>query len=191
MLVRPLDIPDIKMITPRRFVDARGFFCETYNRRRLSEAGIEADFVQDNHSLSSPKGVVRGLHFQIDPHAQAKLIRVARGAIFDVALDIRRGSPTFGEHVSVVLSADTGDQLWIPVGFAHGFCTLEPETEVLYKTTGYHAPECARGIKWDDPALGIAWPVKRSEAVLSEQDRNYPAFAELDVTFEVGARCWS
>ncbi len=191
MLVRPLDIPDIKMITPRRFVDARGFFCETYNRRRLSEAGIEADFVQDNHSLSSPKGVVRGLHFQIDPHAQAKLIRVARGAIFDVALDIRRGSPTFGEHVSVVLSADTGDQLWIPVGFAHGFCTLEPETEVLYKTTGYHAPECARGIKWDDPALGIAWPVKPSEAVLSEQDRNYPAFAELDVTFEVGARCSS
>ena len=159
MLVQPLEIPDVKLITPQRFYDERGFFSETYNRQRLAEFGIEADFVQDNHSFSSAKGVVRGLHFQVSPHAQGKLVRVTRGAIFDVALDIRRGSPTYGRHVSTVLSAENWAQLWIPVGFAHGFCTLEPNTEVLYKTTAYYAPECSRGIKWDDPALGIAWPV--------------------------------
>ena len=144
-----------------------------------SEIGIPADFVQDNHSFSSAKGVVRGLHFQIKPHAQGKLVRVARGAIFDVALDIRGGSPTFGRHVSTILSAENWAQIWIPEGFAHGFCTLEPNTEVLYKTTAYYSPECSRGIKWDDPALGIAWPADPDDVVLSDADRNFPRLADL------------
>lgn len=186
MLVQPLEIPDVKLITPQRLYDERGFFSETYNQQRLAELGIEADFVQDNHSFSSVRGVVRGLHFQVNPHAQGKLVRVARGAIFDVALDIRRGSPTYGRHVSTMLSAENWEQLWIPVGFAHGFCTLEPDTEVLYKTTDYYVPECSRGIRWDDPALGIAWPIDRQGAVLSDADRHYQRFADLPVAFELG-----
>lgn len=186
MLVQPLEIPDVKLIKPQRLYDERGFFSETYNRQRLAAFGIEADFVQDNHSFSSVKGVVRGLHFQISPHAQGKLLRVTRGAIFDVALDIRRGSPTQGRHVSTVLSADNWVQLWIPVGFAHGFYTLDPDTEVLYKTTAYYSPECSHGIRWDDPALGIAWPDPQ-HAVLSDADRNHPCFADLPVSFELGA----
>ena len=179
MLVEALEIPDVKLITPERFYDRRGFFSETYNRRRLSEIGIPTDFVQDNHSFSSPKWVVRGLHFQIKPHAQGKLVRVARGAIFDVALDIRGGSPTFGRHVSAILSAENWAQIWIPEGFAHGFCTLEPDTEVLYKTTAYYSPQWSRGIKWDDPALGIAWPADPDDVVLSDADRDFPGLAGL------------
>jgi dTDP-4-dehydrorhamnose 3,5-epimerase len=184
MLVQSLQISGVKLVTPKRMYDERGFFSETYNRRRLAEAGIPVDFVQDNHSFSSRKGVVRGLHFQISPHAQGKLIRVARGAIFDVALDIRRGSPTFGRHVSTVLSADNWAQLWIPVGFAHGFCTLKPDTEVLYKTTAYYSAEYSRGIRWDDPALRIAWP-NIGSFVLSEADQANPRFADLP-DFEFG-----
>ena len=157
---------------------------ETYNRQRLAEAGIEADFVQDNHSISSARGVVRGLHYQVSPHAQGKLVRVGRGAIFDVAVDIRRGSPTYGHHVAAVLSAENWTQVWIPVGFAHGFCTLEPDTEVLYKTTAHYVPECSRGIRWDDPALGIAWPVDSQQAILSRADRGYPYFADLQADLE-------
>jgi dTDP-4-dehydrorhamnose 3,5-epimerase len=184
MRVQSLEIPDVRIITPQRFYDARGFFSETFNRQHLAKFGIEADFVQDNQSYSSVKGVVRGLHFQVSPYAQGKLVRVTHGAIFDVALDIRRGSPTYGRHVSTVLSAENGAQIWIPEGFAHGFCTLEPNTEVIYKTTAYYAPDCSRGIKWDDPALGIAWPVVPQDVVLSDADRNYPRFADLPVTFE-------
>jgi dTDP-4-dehydrorhamnose 3,5-epimerase len=187
MLVQALEIPDVKLITTPRLYDQRGFFAETYNRQRLAEFGIEANFVQDNHSFSSVRGVVRGLHFQISPHAQAKLVRVTRGAIFDVALDIRRGSPTCGKHVSTVLSAESWAQIWIPEGFAHGFCTLEPNTEVVYKTTDHYAPDCSRGVKWDDPALGIPWPADAQDAVLSDADRNYPRFADLPVAFELGA----
>ncbi|MEZ5876224.1 MAG: dTDP-4-dehydrorhamnose 3,5-epimerase [Hyphomicrobiales bacterium] len=179
----PLKIPEVILITPQRLHDERGFLSETYSKKRLLELGIDAEFVQDNHSFSKAGGVVRGLHFQIEPHAQAKLVRVARGAIFDVAVDIRRGSPSFGKHVSAILSADNWHQLWIPVGFAHGFCTLESNTEVLYKATGYYSSECGRGIKWDDPALGIQWPVEPDQAILSEQDRKNPPLAELVAAF--------
>jgi dTDP-4-dehydrorhamnose 3,5-epimerase len=185
MRVQALEIPDVKLVTPKRHYDERGFFSETYNRRDLAGFGIEAEFVQDNHSYSAAKGVVRGLHFQVSPHAQGKLVRVARGAIFDVALDIRGGSPTYGRHVSAVLTEKNWALIWIPIGFAHGFCTLEPNTEVLYKTTDYYSLECSRGIAWDDPALGIAWPVSPGAAILSEADRRYPRFAELDVRFEL------
>jgi len=178
-----LDIPDIKLVVPTRHRDGRGFFSETYHMRALADAGITAEFVQDNHSLSVAKGVVRGLHFQTAPHAQDKLVHVTRGAILDVAVDIRRGSPTYGRHVAVVLSAENWQQLWVPVGFAHGFCTLEPNTEVLYKVTDYYAPECDRGLAWDDPALGIDWPVAAEAAILSDKDRRHPRLAELPAYF--------
>jgi dTDP-4-dehydrorhamnose 3,5-epimerase len=186
MLVQSLEIPEVKLITPERIYDERGFFSETYNRQRLREAGVDTDFVQDNHSFSSIKNVVRGLHFQVEPHAQGKLVRVIRGAIFDVALDLRRGSSTYGRHVSTTLSANNWRQIWIPEGFAHGFCTLEPNTEVFYKTTAHYAPNFSRGIKWDDPALGIAWPARPDEVVISDADRNYPHFADLPAAFESG-----
>src|SRR6476620_6974782 len=157
--VQALAIPDVKVITPTIVRDERGFFSETYSRRALEQAGIHADFVQDNQSLSRAKGVVRGLHFQTEPFAQGKLVRVLRGSIFDVAVDIRRGTPTFGRHVSHVLSAENWSQIWVPVGFAHGFCTLEPDTEVVYKVTALYAPQCDKGIAFDDPDLGIAWPI--------------------------------
>jgi dTDP-4-dehydrorhamnose 3,5-epimerase len=183
MKVQSLAIPDVKVITPSIFRDERGFFSETFNARSLAAAGVSAPFVQDNHSLSVPRGVVRGLHFQVPPHDQAKLVRVTRGAVFDVAVDIRSGSPTFGQHVACVLSAGNWSQLWIPTGFAHGFCTLEPDTEVIYKVTDYYAPAADRGLRWDDPELGIAWPVAPGDAMLSPKDRTHPALAELPVYF--------
>jgi dTDP-4-dehydrorhamnose 3,5-epimerase len=179
MEIASLAIPDLKLITPRRFADPRGFFAETFNRRRFAEAGLVADFVQDNHSLSRPAGTVRGLHFQRGPHAQAKLVRVLRGAVFDVALDIRPGSPTYGRHVALELSAETGAMLFIPEGFAHGFCTLKADTEVFYKVSRDYAPQHEGGILWNDPALGIAWPVEPAEAVLSDRDRKWPRLSEL------------
>ena len=186
MLSRSLEIPDVLLLTPDRFFDKRGFLSETFSKRRLNEIGIHADFVQDNQSVSTAKGVVRGLHFQVEPHAQDKLVRVSRGAIFDVALDIRSGSPTFGKHVSAILSAENWNQLWIPVGFAHGFCTLEPDTEVLYKTTAYYSSEFSRSIKWDDPALGIPWPSAAEGAVLSDADKASPPLAALPTVFRYG-----
>jgi dTDP-4-dehydrorhamnose 3,5-epimerase len=146
------------LITPKRFGDKRGFFSETYNATDLAEWGIEEVFVQDNHSLSAERGTVRGLHFQAPPRAQGKLVRVTRGRILDVFVDIRKGSRTYGQHGSTELSAENWRQVWIPVGFAHGFCTLEHDTEVLYKTTDFYASECEGGILWNDPALHIAWP---------------------------------
>lgn len=187
MIVEPLAIPEVKLIVPQRHGDARGFFSETYNRRALAAAGIEADFVQDNHSFSVEKGVVRGLHFQIAPHAQGKLVRVTRGSVFDVAVDIRSGSPTYGRHVSAILSAENWRQLWIPPGFAHGFCTLEKGTEFLYKVTGYYSPECDRGLAWDDPALAIAWPVEPDKAILSDKDRWHPLLKDMPVYFSYSA----
>lgn len=179
MNVRSLDIPDVKLLSPPIFRDARGFFSETYNKRLFEEAGICPEFVQDNHSLSVEPGTIRGLHFQSDPDPQDKLVRVTRGAIYDVAVDIRRGSPTFGKHVAVTISADNWQQLWVPKGFAHGFCTLEPNTEVLYKVTGYYNPDAERGLAWDDPRLDITWPVEASAARLSEKDRTHPRLSQL------------
>jgi dTDP-4-dehydrorhamnose 3,5-epimerase len=173
------EINEVKLITPARHGDARGFFSEVFNESVLRQAGIDTHFVQDNHSLSRREGVVRGLHFQIPPLAQAKLLRVSAGAIFDVAVDIRWGSPSFGRHVAVVLSAAEWNQIWIPEGFAHGYCTLEPNTEVLYKVNNYYSAEHDRGLLWNDPALGIAWPVDGGEALLSDKDRAHPVLAEL------------
>jgi dTDP-4-dehydrorhamnose 3,5-epimerase len=183
MLVEPLAIAEVKRVLPRVIRDERGFFSETYNQRALAEAGLDITFVQDNQSLSRAKGVVRGLHFQAPPHAQGKLVRVLKGAIFDVAVDIRHGSPTFGKHVSATLSAENAAQLWVPAGFAHGFCTIEPDTEVLYKVTDYYAPDCDLGIQWDDPALGIAWPVSSADAILSAKDRAHLKLSELAPVF--------
>ncbi len=177
-------IPELILIEPRRFEDSRGVFCETYHAPRYAEAGIPGPFPQDNQSRSRRPGVVRGLHFQIPPHAQGKLVRCTRGAIFDVAVDIRRGSPTFAQHESAVLSADNGRQFWIPAGFAHGFCALEADTEVQYKTTSVYAPDAERGLAWDDPALAIAWPVTPGEALLSDKDKANPPLSELDDWFQ-------
>jgi dTDP-4-dehydrorhamnose 3,5-epimerase len=179
MQVRSLKIPALKIIAPKMLRDSRGFFSETYSARVFQESGIDADFVQDNHSLSIEKGIVRGLHFQAPPRAQDKLVRVTRGAILDVAVDIRRGSPTYGQHAAVLLSAANWEQLWVPKGFAHGFCTLEPDTEVLYKVTEYYAPECDYGLAWDDPALGIDWHMTSASPILSDRDRRHPLLSEL------------
>jgi len=176
-------IPDVKIIKPKRFGDQRGFFSETYRKELLAAAGISVEFVQDNHSMSVERGVVRGLHYQIDPHAQTKLVRVVRGAVFDVAVDIRRSSATFGKHVSVVLSAEEWNQVLIPRGFAHGFCTLEANTEVVYKVDDYWSSECERGILWNDPQLGIDWPILTEQAILSGKDARYPLFGKATDLF--------
>ena len=172
------------LLTPKKFGDARGFFSEVYNAETFAPHIGAQDFVQDNHSLSAAVGTIRGLHFQTAPFAQGKLVRVVRGAILDVAVDIRHGSPTFGRHVAVELSAANWSQLWVPVGFAHGFCTLEPDTEVVYKVTAPYGPQNDFGLAFDDPALGIAWPVPLEEAVLSDKDRRHPKLAELPRFFE-------
>jgi dTDP-4-dehydrorhamnose 3,5-epimerase len=183
MNVRALEIPAVKIIQPQKFADARGFFSETYSARVFQDLGIDAAFVQDNHVLSLDKGVVRGLHFQVPPHAQDKLVRVTRGTILDVAVDIRKGSPTYGRHLAVLLSAKNWEQLWVPKGFAHGYCTLEPDTEVLYKVTDYYAREWERGLAWDDPALAIDWRLAAAPPILSDKDRGYPPLNELPAYF--------
>jgi dTDP-4-dehydrorhamnose 3,5-epimerase len=178
MQLTPTDIPAIKILTPKKFGDHRGFFSETFNQKTFRElVGADVSFVQDNQSLSVEKGVVRGLHYQLPPMAQDKLVRVTRGAILDVAVDIRRGSPTFGKHVAAVISAENWRQIFVPVGFAHGFVTLEPNTEVLYKVSNYYSPKDERGIAWNDAALRIDWGISESAAVLSEKDRKYPTLA--------------
>jgi dTDP-4-dehydrorhamnose 3,5-epimerase len=179
MHIEALHIPDIKLLVPKKFGDARGFFSETYNARTLLQAGVDLRFVQDNQSWSAQPGTIRGLHFQIEPHAQDKLVRVVRGAVFDVAVDLRKGSPTFGKHVSATLSATAWNQLLVPIGFAHGFCTLEPDTEVIYKVTDYYSQQHERGIRWDDPALGINWPTPLDEVVLNERDAKLPLLRDL------------
>ena len=179
MKVKKLEIDDVLLITPERFADERGFFSETFNRQSLYDFGIDREFVQDNHSLSTDKGVLRGLHFQLPPFAQDKLVRVTRGSIFDVAVDIRKNAPTYGRVVSATLSARNWKQIWVPKGFAHGFVTLEPETEVQYKVTAYYSAEHDRGIAWNDPALAIDWPVKTSEILLSDKDRKHPDLCDL------------
>ncbi len=186
MQVAATEIADIKLITPVRYVDSRGFFSEVFKENVLQEHGIDIHFVQDNHSLSASKGVVRGLHFQIPPFAQAKLLRVTAGSILDVAVDIRWGSPSFGRHVAVVLSASEGNQIFIPEGFAHGYCTLARDTEVLYKVSAYYSPEHDRGLLWSDPALGIAWPVSTDGALVSDRDQKHPVLSRLPRLFEYG-----
>ncbi|HIC81592.1 MAG TPA: dTDP-4-dehydrorhamnose 3,5-epimerase [Kiloniellaceae bacterium] len=186
MDVTSLAIPEVRLIKAVKHGDHRGFFSETYSKRDLAAAGIDADFVQDNQSLSATVGTVRGLHFQIPPQAQAKLLRVVRGAVFDVAVDLRRGSPTYGRHVAVTVSAADWNQIFIPVGFAHGFCTVEPGTEVIYKVSDYYAPEAERGLLWNDPELGIDWPVAADEAVLSPRDSQWPRLRELSRFFDYG-----
>jgi dTDP-4-dehydrorhamnose 3,5-epimerase len=181
MEIRATDIADVKLITPRRHADARGFFSETFRQDVLAQHGIDIVFVQDNHSLSVEPGVVGGLHFQTAPFAQAKLVRVTAGAILDVAVDIRAGSPSYGRHVAMRLSAREWNQLLVPEGFAHGFCTLEPNTEVVYKVNRYYAAANDRGLLWNDPALGIAWP--DLPPVLSEKDRHHPTLADLPAYF--------
>ncbi len=187
MEVRELSIPEVKMLIPERLGDDRGFLAEVYNRRALAEAGIDVEFVQDNHSSSRRRGTVRGLHFQAPPRAQVKLVRVVRGSVFDVAVDLRRGSPTYRRHASAVLSAEAGNQLLVPVGFAHGFMTLEPDTEVVYKVSDHYAPDRERGLLWNDPALGIRWPLPERDAVLSDRDRRQPTLGELVTPFGPGA----
>ena len=184
MHVECLDIPDVRVLSPRKYADLRGFFSETYNKKVLAAVGIDINFVQDNYSYSAEKGTVRGLHFQTAPFAQDKLVRVARGSVFDVVVDLRQGSPTYGRHVSIVLSAEAWNQVLVPIGFAHGLMTLEPDTEVIYKVSNYYSPDQDKGLLWNDPALGIVWPLAESEALLSEKDRIQPRLAQLVTPFE-------
>jgi dTDP-4-dehydrorhamnose 3,5-epimerase len=183
MQIIELSIPDVKVLTPKKFGDARGYFCETYSEKAFAAIGIVDRFVQDNHSLSVPVGTLRGLHFQLPPFAQAKLVRVVRGAIFDVAVDIRPGSPSFGKWCGATISAELGNQILLPVGFAHGFVTLEPNTEVVYKVTNFYDPASDRGMMWNDPAIGIEWPLLEQAPeqgpLLSDKDQKHPLLADL------------
>ncbi len=183
MQVIPTEIPEVRILVPKKLGDERGFFSEIYSRRLLRDAGIDVEFVQDNHSLSAAKGVVRGLHYQVAPMAQDKLVRVVRGAVLDVAVDARRSSPTFGRHVSAVISAENWRQIFVPAGFAHGFVTLEPNTEVIYKVTRYYSPAHERGIRWNDPQLGIEWGVAPEQAILSKRDAEQPFFRDATDLF--------
>jgi dTDP-4-dehydrorhamnose 3,5-epimerase len=181
--VESLAIPEVKIIRPKKHGDDRGFFSEVYAKRDLEAAGIFLDFVQDNHAFSAAKGTVRGLHFQSPPFAQDKLVRVVRGAIFDVAVDLRAGSATYGKHVSAVVSAGEWNQILVPIGFAHGLMTLEPDTEVLYKVSNFYAPQHDLGLLWNDPALAIAWPLPEADALLSAKDETQPRLADLPAYF--------
>ncbi|CUJ19388.1 dTDP-4-dehydrorhamnose 3,5-epimerase [Cognatishimia activa] len=180
-MIEPTSLPDVLRITPKRFGDARGFFSESWNKKQMAAAGLDFDFVQDNHSLSTEVGTIRGLHFQAPPNAQAKLVRCGRGALFDVAVDIRNGSPTYGQWVGEELSFDNGKQLLIPEGFLHGFVTLQPDTEIIYKCTDYYAPESDGAVHWD--SCEIDWPLNGA-AHLSEKDKNAVALANFDSPFE-------
>jgi dTDP-4-dehydrorhamnose 3,5-epimerase len=172
-------IPGVLLLKPRHFNDARGYFVETYNQRVAQAAGLAAEFIQDNQALSFKRGTVRALHFQVPPHAQAKLVRVLRGAVYDVAVDLRAGSPTYGRWTAATLTAQGGEQFFVPRGFAHGYCTLEADTEVAYKVDDYYAPDCDQGLIWNDPTLAIDWPVAAADAVLSDKDRKLPRFADF------------
>lgn len=184
MKVHETSIRGVIVLEPAVHQDERGFLSEVFNESHLEGAGIDDHFVQENHTLSKVAGTVRGLHFQIPPDPAAKLVRCTRGSIFDVAVDLRRSSSTYGEHVSVTLSAGNWLQLYVPRGFAHGFCTLEADTEVVYKTTAFWSPEADRGVRWDDPDLAISWPISAEDAMLSEKDRGQPLFADLESYFD-------
>lgn len=181
--IRPSALDGVIEIVPKRHSDFRGFFSETWNRRIFASAGLSFEFVQDNHSLTIEVGTLRGLHFQAPPRAQAKLVRVVRGAIYDVVVDIRQGSPHYGRWIGIEVSAAKWNQVFIPIGFAHGFVTLEPDTEVLYKVTDYYSPEHERVIRYDDPNIGIEWPVDLAPFKLSEKDLAAPALSEIATGF--------
>ena len=185
MQVTRMAIPDVLMLRPKRHGDARGYFVETFSDRNFRRQVADVAFVQDNEALSAQKGTVRGLHFQRRPSAQGKLVRALKGALFDVAVDIREGSPTFGRHVSALLTAETGDQLWVPPGFAHGYCTLEADSVIAYKVTDFYSVADDAGLAWDDPALGIEWPVGSGEALLSDKDMRQPKLSELPPHFKL------
>jgi dTDP-4-dehydrorhamnose 3,5-epimerase len=188
MQVERTAIPGLLVITPKKHGDSRGFFSETFRADALADAGVSQDWVQDNHSLSGRRGVVRGLHYQTAPFVQAKLVRVIRGAILDVAVDIRLGSPTYGRHFAIELSADNWKQVYVPGGFAHGFETLSDTTEVLYKVTAPYSPANEGGLRWDDPSLDIDWTISPEEAALSQRDQEWPAFAKFDSPFSFDRR---
>jgi dTDP-4-dehydrorhamnose 3,5-epimerase len=183
MRAHQTDIDAVLIIEPSRHFDDRGFLSEVFNESKLSELGITTRFVQENHTLSIDVGTVRGLHFQISPKATAKLVRVTRGAIFDVAVDLRRSSPSYAQHVSAVLDTENWRQLFIPEGFAHGFCTLQPDTEVVYWVSDHWSADVDRGVRWDDPGLHIGWPVRPEDAIVSEKDRTQPLFTDLETYF--------
>jgi dTDP-4-dehydrorhamnose 3,5-epimerase len=183
MRIEKCEIPEVLLITPPKFGDSRGFFSEVWSAAKLAAQGFNEVFVQDNHSLSAQVGTVRGLHCQVAPSVQGKLVRVVKGAIWDVAVDIRRGSPTYGKHVASELSAGNWAQLWIPGGFLHGFCTLEPDTEVIYKVTADYDRAAERAVMWDDPDLALPWPVTSEAALLSEKDKSLPRLADCDHWF--------
>jgi dTDP-4-dehydrorhamnose 3,5-epimerase len=183
--VEALEIFDIKLISPPRFNDPRGFFSETWHQQRFAAAGIPGPFIQDNHAVSTGVGVLRGLHCQIGPNAQGKLLRCVRGAIYDVAVDVRLGSPTFGKYVGVEISAESWTQIWIPIGFLHAYCTLTEETEVIYKVTAAYDKVAERGVIWDDPDIGIDWPLAADAVILSDKDKVLPRLRDLPALFHV------
>lgn len=182
MIVEKTTLPGVMLLTPQRFGDARGFFCESWSRQRMQDAGLDYDFVQDNHSLSMAQYTLRGLHYQSPPHAQAKLVRCGRGSLFDVVVDIRRGSPTYGQWEGFRLSFKNGRQLLIPEGFLHGFVTLEPETEIIYKCSDYYAPDCDGAVAWNDPDLGIDWGLENAP-ILSDKDASAPTLSQTPSPF--------
>lgn len=182
MKITQTHLPGLLVLEPARFGDDRGFFSESWSQKTLSQQGVDIDFVQDNHSLSAALNTVRGLHFQSAPHAQAKLVRCGRGALFDVAVDIRKGSPTYAKWFGIELSFENGKQLLVPTGFLHGFATRQPDTEIIYKCSDYYAPECDGAVRFDDPAIGIDWNLN-VPAVLSDKDARAPLLADLDNAF--------
>jgi dTDP-4-dehydrorhamnose 3,5-epimerase len=188
MDVENLSISGLVLMRPRRFSDARGYFIETYNEKSFSSAGISARFVQDNQSFSIKRCTVRGLHFQLPPAAQAKLVRVLQGSVYDVAVDLRRGSPTYGRWVGATLSAEMGEQLFLPRGFAHAFCTLEPNTMVAYKVDEFYTPESDSGLIWNDPTLAVEWPIEARDVVLSDKDQKLGRFADFVSPFPYHGR---
>lgn len=183
MLIEQTPLTGVMVITPARFGDHRGFFSESYNRAKLADHGLHYDFVQDNHSLSDTIGTVRGLHFQVPPKAQAKLVRCGKGRFYDVVVDLRVGSPSFGAAFGTELSMENGKQMLVPVGFAHGCVTREPATEIIYKCSDDYAPAAEGAVRWNDPALGIDWGIKDDDAVLSDKDRHAPFLADFDSPF--------
>jgi dTDP-4-dehydrorhamnose 3,5-epimerase len=183
MKIERLNLPDVLLITPAKFADSRGFFSETWNAEKLAAQDFAERFVQDNQSLSTQVGTIRGLHCQIGANVQGKLVRVVQGAIWDVAVDIRRGSPTYGQYAAAVLSGENGQQLWVPRGFLHGFCTLEPDTSVIYKVTAPYDRAAERGVIWNDPTLALPWPVDPEKALLSEKDKILPRLSACEDWF--------
>lgn len=182
MQIERTKLDGVVIITPKRFPDSRGFFSESWSKRRLADHGLDIDWVQDNHSMSDTIGTLRGLHFQSPPHAQAKLVRCGRGALYDVAVDIRKGSPTFGQWVGVDLTFENGKQLYIPAGFLHGFVTRAPDTEIIYKCSDYYAPKCDGAVRWDCPEIGIDWGITDAPE-LSEKDAAAPTLVDFESPF--------